>query len=234
MKQMGQYLVHMHQEIIHQGQTFQVLLAGAYSAGIIAPEMNGIAIIRGRDVVTDQWGCTTRYTWHEPHPDQVALFNRLTTAPWPEFVELVNGAPRLRFRLDLEPPAPKRSPTKLQKIKAFAKAFMLDCSYNEENKREWALAGKAFMVMLAKDLGGKASYNQAGIAVSGDWSVRTDTLYVAINADKFGSARGCFRRETNHIMGPHHWWKPPTTVAEYDRLVSNLQRLGVPLFEGLS
>lgn len=234
MKQMGQYLVHMHQEIKHQGKTFQILLAGAYSAGIIAPEMNGIAIIRGRDVVTDQWACTTRYTWHEPHPDQVALFNRLTQASWPEFAEMVNGSPRLRFKLGLEPPKAKRAPTKNQKIQAFAKAFELDCGYNEENKRTWFEAGKAFMLMLAKDLEGHTHYNQAGIAVSGDWSVRTDTLYLSINADKFGGAGGYFRREVGRTMGPNHCWKPPTSVAEYDMLVGNLKRCSAPLFEVVS
>lgn len=229
MKQMGQYLVHMHREVTHNGQTFQVLLVGAYSAGIIAPEMNGIAIIRGRDVVTDQWACTTSYTWHEPHHNQVALFNRLTAASWPEFVDLVNASPRLRFRLTVEPPKTKKSLTKLQKIKAFAKAFELDCGYNESNKRTWALAGKAFMAMLAKDLGGKASYNPAGIAVSGDWSVRTDTLYLSVD-----SLRGYFRREVGRAMGPNHAWKPPTTVAEYDMLAGNLKRCGAPLFQVVS
>jgi hypothetical protein len=223
----------MDQEVEHNGQKFLILLAGAYSAGIIAPEMNGIAIIHNKGVLTDQWLCTTRYTWHEPAPDQVALFNQLTAADWPTFVEMVNDAPRLRRRLylDLEPPKPKRAPTKLQKIKAFAKAFELPQGYNAANKEAWHTAGKAFMAMFAKDLGGKASYNAAGIACSGDWSVRTDTLHLCINADKHCGSGGYFRREVNRTVGPNHHWRPPTTVAEYDMLVGNLKRCSAPLFE---
>ena len=230
MNKYGQYLCHAAKERDLPGGKFLILLVGAYSAGITAPEMNGIAIIFNGKVLVDQWERSSQYTWHEPTARQLELFQELCDADWATFVAMVNQAPRLRHHLDLEPPKPKRL-TKNQKIQAFAKAYALDCAYHEDNKRTWALAGKDFFSMLAKDVGGKARYNPAGIACSGDWSLHTDTLYVCINADKICGGAGYYRREVGREMSRNHQWKPPTTVAEYDALVTNLKRCGAPLFE---
>ncbi len=230
MKQIGQYLTHAERERNLPGGKFLILLVGAYSAGIVAPEMNGVAVIHNHKVLTDQWERSSQYTWHEPTARQLELFQELCDADWATFVAMVNQAPRLRHRLDLEPPKLKKL-TKNQKIQAFAKAYKLDCAYNEDNKRSWAQAGKDFFSMLAKDLGGKASYNPAGIACSGDWAVRTPSLYVCINADKLCGSAGYYRREDGREMGRNHSWYPPTNVREYDTLVAHLQRLSAPLFE---
>lgn len=82
----------------HGGRRYRVVLYGAYNAGIIGPEFNGIAILSEDDknVVADsiaQQGSG----YFGPNGKQVDEWRRLVNAESEEFRRAVNAAPRLRY-----------------------------------------------------------------------------------------------------------------------------------------
>lgn len=133
-------------------------------------------------------------------------------------------------------------------LTAFAKAYNLRQGYDEENKAAWHKAGKAFFAEVIKDLGlpakwqssyrtGKPesrdtlSYNAAGIACSGDFSVTCPDfgLYISCNADKIGLPyyRGSTQRDPYGggmaFCFHNRSWKPPQDLAQYAALLDGFK-----------
>jgi hypothetical protein len=83
----------------HQGipRSFTVLIAGAFDAGIIGPEFNGIAVLDddNRSVVLDQH-VIERSGYDGPSPRQIAEFERIMTMDWAKFTKFVREHPRYR------------------------------------------------------------------------------------------------------------------------------------------
>lgn len=78
-------------------RTFSVVISGAYKAGIIGPEINGIVILDddNRSVVLDQHG-KINSGYYGPSEDQKKEFDRILAMEWPEFSAFCRGNPRYR------------------------------------------------------------------------------------------------------------------------------------------
>lgn len=90
------------------GRTFKVLIAGAYNAGIIGPEHNGIVVLDENlfNVVLDRhMGETSGYDG--PSDRQTRELDRIMAMDWPAFAAFCRGNPRYRGSMpDADAPAP--------------------------------------------------------------------------------------------------------------------------------
>lgn len=79
------------------GRRFAVLIAGAYDAGIIGPEHNGIVVLDedNRSVVLDRH-CEEQSGYGGPSPAQYREARRILSMPWEEFLEFCTEHPRYR------------------------------------------------------------------------------------------------------------------------------------------
>lgn len=106
------------------------------------------------------------------------------------------------------------------------KALTLDCSYNQENKKFFATKSKAFLKLLAKELGlneFKVTYEKSGIACAGDprlmgmWDDNTG-IYVAIDGDKSLGGTNIMFRTIKHMKdytgGYNRWLNADDTSME--------------------
>ncbi len=132
-----------------------------------------------------------------------------------------------------------RLAVKLQKTvkdKELREMFALDgkCSYNAYNKEEFKRLSKKFLREVRTRLGADAdvTFNPGGIAVSGDATLHSDTLYLTFNADGICGGLGIMYRKCKGRKdygtgtdSPNHWvgfeW-----VKEYgiDSLVVRLKK----------
>lgn len=78
-------------------QQFRVVVYGAYNAGIIGSESNGIAVLLENppSVIADELGCIGS-GYYGPSIAQLELFDKLMSCPEAEFRATVNTAKRLR------------------------------------------------------------------------------------------------------------------------------------------
>lgn len=78
-------------------RTFKVVIAGAYDAGIIGPELNGIAVLDEdtNQVVLDRHR-TIDSGYHGPSKEQKAEFDRIMALDWKAFTAFVRSHPRYR------------------------------------------------------------------------------------------------------------------------------------------
>jgi hypothetical protein len=90
-----------------------------------------------------------------------------------------------------------------------AKLVALDgkCGYNETNKAEFRKLSTKLLRALAANVGGKVSYNAAGIACSGDASLHSETLHVFFNADSgMGLCGRTCKGASDYQGGPNRWF----------------------------
>lgn len=116
------------------------------------------------------------------------------------------------------------------------KALVLDCSYNEENKKVFERASKSFLRAIAKELHFteyKISYNKAGIACAGNpilmgmWDY-THGIYININGDKF-SFENCLYRticSPNDYSGGCNQYLD-LNIDSFDEIIEKFQKLNV-------
>lgn len=205
---------------------FRVVMYRAYNAGgLIGYEMNGIAVLQEkptRKVVTDGL-CPAGSGYDMPTQSQGVFWTSLDTMSWETFRGMCDRSARSRGPL-CTPPA-----NKTDVYKEFAHCFANTPGYDAEAKARWAAAGRRFFNMLRKELGGKVSYNPAGIACSGDFSLRTDNLYVCINTDM---SWGYYRAEVpipgrkgNQKMGTNNPWRPPEDKEAFHALVERMRKV---------
>lgn len=91
-----------------------------------------------------------------------------------------------------------------------------EVGYNELRKRSFHFAGKRLLKRIAGELGlGKGQYdlrsNYGGIAVSGEITLHSDTLYVQVSQWTFsgGSTRILYRRcdgRKDYVGETNHWF----------------------------
>jgi len=81
----------------HGDRTFTVLIAGAYDAGIVGPEHNGIVVIDedNRNIVLDQH-CQESSGYFGPSPRQLAELDRVMQMEWKEFAAFIKSNSRYR------------------------------------------------------------------------------------------------------------------------------------------
>lgn len=119
-------------------------------------------------------------------------------------------------------------------LNAVNRAFRLPQGYNEENKLAWRTAGRAFFKHVVADLGLPAnvlSYNPAGIALSGDFSICApgQGLYLCINADKglgeHSYYRGCDPKDKYGTSMKYHncWFTLPQDAEDYASFLDTLR-----------
>jgi len=193
MNSVGQYaMVSMDKSLDFGGRKFRVVLYGAYNAmGLIGPEMNGIAVLdHDRKHVVLDGHCPEDSGYHGPSEAQKAEWNRICVMSAEEFVGFCNSHQRSRDPISLESKV-KRSPK--FNVAGFIKVASSSVAYNHEAKSEFLRTGKQMAIRLAAGLGlNEDQYdvrvNKAGIAVSGDVVLHTDTHYVCLSQS--GSDRG--------------------------------------------
>ena len=81
------------------------------------------------------------------------------------------------------------------------------CGYDDAAKSEFKKLSTKLLRELAKSVGGKVSYNAAGIACSGDASLHSEKLHVFFNADSCGlgiCGRTC-KGPSDYQGGPNRW-----------------------------
>jgi hypothetical protein len=81
----------------NNGRSFRIALYGAFHAGIIGPEFNGIVIldVDNRLVVLDQHKREST-GYFGPTVDQWAEFDRIMGLNWADFLRFIDGHPRSR------------------------------------------------------------------------------------------------------------------------------------------
>lgn len=169
-----------------KGKTLILLIAGAYNAGgMIAPEMNGIAVINKSDlcVVLDEHlkGPSGGNFW--PSNAQIDEYQRLQGLSDDQFIQFCLG--NRRFRQGSLPLIEPKKARDRRTLKQLADAGL---SYSQENKAAFKAEGARLLRKLAKDLGlekgrFEISFNAGGIAVSGDHSLHTPDFYLSFNGD---------------------------------------------------
>lgn len=89
-----------------------------------------------------------------------------------------------------------------------AKLVALDgkCGYHDANKAEFKRLSMKLLRALAANVGGKVSYNAAGIACSGDATLHSETLHVFFNADSgMGLCGRTCKGASDYQGGPNRW-----------------------------
>ncbi len=109
------------------------------------------------------------------------------------------------------------TPTKKKESKVsynkFYAAVKADASYNETNKQAFHAESKKMLRALAKELGLKAGQydvrsNMGGIAVSGEITLHSDTLYVQFSQSGLTGERFMWRRcngRKDYTGGQNQW-----------------------------
>lgn len=99
---------------------------------------------------------------------------------------------------------------------------------DEGTKERWRKAGGRVARRLAKDLGGKASWNPGGIAVEGDHSVITPTSWIQL-CGWAGRQSFLYRKaspEDKYGTRSSNCWAPlPSTEEEYQALLVRVRAL---------
>lgn len=88
-----------------------------------------------------------------------------------------------------------RKTTNQRAIKNFIRLVQTDLGYNEEGKRQFHEQASGILYALADALGYKSGdfdlrHNQGGVAVSGEITLHSDTLYVQLSQSSLGPQAG--------------------------------------------
>lgn len=128
-------------------------------------------------------------------------------------------------------------------VERFQAALARDASYDDAAKREWELAGRQLLKLVAKRLGlrgGKVWFCKGGIAVSGEVILEHPDLWVQL--DQGGPDLGLMYRTRSHAApwrpNPSeakdggNQWLPWRRLNDFDRALELLARAGgLPLPE---
>ena len=214
MNSIGQYTMVSQSQVLKFGnRTFRVVLYGAYNAfGLIGPEKNGIAILDDdrRAVVLDGH-CPQDSGYYGPSDQQVEEFERILGLPAAEFVEFCDGHPMSRDKVDLGSKVAKYPKFSINRYFEVATASV---AYNATAKSEFLRMSKQLAMRIAFGLGlNEDQYeirvNKAGIAVSGEVTLHTDTHYVQLSQTMTGAGflvRSCKGRK-DYTGGRNHYVK---------------------------
>lgn len=183
MQSIGQYaMVSQDQVLKFGGRTFRVVLYGAYNAyGLIGPEKNGIAVLdEDRMQVVIDGHCPQENGYFGPSDDQIVEFRRVCGMDLAEFVEFCNSHPTIREPVDIKNKS-KRKPS--FNVGRYINIATTPVAYNESAKREFLRTSEQMAILLASKMGlNEDQYdvrvNKAGIAVSGEVTLHTDSHYV--------------------------------------------------------
>lgn len=201
-------------------RTFRLVMYRAYNAmGLIGYENNGIAVLDEDRMAVVVDGITPAVSGYSmPTPQQTLAWQMLTTCSWSEFQEFCDN--HKNSRGPLRAPRAKKAP---ELFEEFAYCLANTPGYDDQAKARWAAVGCRFFARLQKELGGTVSYNPAGIACSGDFTLRSGTLFVCINADWGSRSQGYYRREVGSRYGVNNTWDAPRDEEEFQRLVRSMR-----------
>jgi len=142
---------------------------------------------------------------------------------------------------------PSKRPIRSERtIKAFIALVKTDLGYNAEGKAEFHEKASGILYSLALALGYTADqfevrHNQGGIAVSGEITLHSDTLYVQLSQTCLGPNYGFMWRTCKHRKdytgGANQWakWEELLDIEKLARKMeghfakTTLQELGLPL-----
>jgi len=207
----GQYAMVFRDETLKFGnRTFRVLLYGAYNAmGLIGTENNGIAVLdEDRMQVVLDGHCPQETGAYGPSDDQMVEWRRICRMEDSVFVEFCNSHPMLRDPISLE--------IKLKRLPSFNAVRFVNIAttpvaYNETAKREFLRVGRQMAIHLAARMGlnedqYEGRVNKAGIAVSGEVTLHTDTHYIQFSQSWNGKflVRSCKGRK-DYTGGCNHF-----------------------------
>lgn len=110
--------------------------------------------------------------------------------------------------------------------------FTLNVSYDADAKRRFHSQGDAVLRRLAQELGyGKGDFdlrhNQGGIAVSGEITLHSDTLYVEISQTALGPEMGFMWRTVRNrkdYTGGQNQWSAWYTLNDLPALAARMSR----------
>ena len=113
-------------------RTFTIVVASAYNAGIVGPEMNGVVVLDedGRKVVVDEMARASS-GYFGPSAAQMTLANRLREADWHTFVDIIKSHPKYRGTLEQGPPVWRYAPDPRDDRQLIT----------DEEAKDWAQAG---------------------------------------------------------------------------------------------
>lgn len=213
MQSVGQYTMVAGDKALKFGnRTFRVVLYGAYNAyGLIGTENNGIAVLDedSARVVLD--GHLPQDTGSfGPSEEQVLEWNRICGLGGYEFVEFCNSHPMCREPVTLERKVRQNPKLDVERFIHIAKESV---AYDPALKSEFLRTGKQMLIRMAYALGlNEDQYdlrvNKAGIAVSGEVTLHTDSHYVQFSQSRPGTflVRSCKNRK-DYTGGQNHWVK---------------------------
>lgn len=214
MNSVGQYTMVDHDKTLKFGsRSFRVLVYGAYNAfGLIGTENNGIAVLdEDRMQVVLDGHCSQDTGAFGPSESQTAEWRRICAMEAEEFVQFCNSHPMSRDLVELHS---KVNSKPSFNVGRFINLATTPVAYNEPAKREFLRVAKQMAIHLAARLGlNEDQYdvrvNKAGIAVSGDVTLHTDTHYIHLTQfagilEKGFLVRACKGRK-DFVGGRNHW-----------------------------
>jgi len=116
-------------------------------------------------------------------------------------------------------------------IKAFIALVKTDLGYNDEGKREFHDKASGILYSLAQALGYTADqfevrHNQGGIAVSGEITLHSDTLYVQLSQTCLGPNYGFMWRTCSgrkDYTGHANQWAKWDELLDVDKLAEKMK-----------
>lgn len=230
MNSVGQYAMVSRDETLKFGnRTFRVVLYGAYNAhGLIGTENNGIAVLDEdrMQVVLDSHAREETGSFG-PTDHQMVELRRILGMDAARFVEFCNSHPMSREEISLERKANTKMPFN---VGSFIKIASTPVAYNPTLKKEFLRVGKQMAIRLAAALGlNEDQYdvrvNKAGIAVSGEVTLHTDTHYIQFGQSRPDSflVRSCKGRK-DYTGGRNHWvrWEDLRDVGRVAEFILSL------------
>jgi hypothetical protein len=225
MQSIGQYAMVSQDQVLKFGnRTFRVVLYGAYNAyGLIGPEKNGIAVLDEdmMRVVLDGH-CQQQTGYFGPSDDQNNEFGRICGMDADEFVEFCNAHPASRDTIEIKMKARRKS----FNVEKFIKIATTSVAYDDQAKREFLRMGEQVAIMLASRMGlNEDQYdvrvNKAGVAVSGEVTLHTDTHYLQIAQstgflEKGFLVRACKGRKD--YVGSRNYFVKWTDLRDMDKV----------------
>lgn len=214
MNSVGQYtMVAKDHSLKFGNRSFRVLLYGAYNAmGLIGTENNGIAVLDEdrRQVVLDGH-CAQDSGYYGPSERQILEFQRICGLLAKEFMDFCDCHPMSRGEVDLGSKVAKYPKFSINRYFEVATASV---AYNATAKSEFLRMSKQLAMRIAFGLGlNEDQYeirvNKAGIAVSGEVTLHTDTHYVQLSQTMTGAGflvRSCKGRK-DYTGGRNHYVK---------------------------
>jgi hypothetical protein len=212
MKNIGQYaMVSYERTLDFGGRKFCVALYGAYNAfGLIGSEKNGICVLDlDRTSVVLDGHSPEDSGYYGPSEAQVVEWERICSMSQEEFFMFCNGHQNLREPVE----ARKVSPKSRFNAAKYISVAAAPVAYNERAKSEFLRMGRQLAIILANKMGlNEDQYdvrvNKAGIAVSGEVTLHTDTHYIQLGQSSSSGflVRSCKGRK-DYTGGCNHYVK---------------------------